>query len=89
MSKVVVATLMGIILLVLCVKFFCCRKSQSNLYENAEQPQDSDDADKNELTRINSGPNIPKPKEQSEEPQIRKKVHFEVSKEDEEDEDEQ
>jgi hypothetical protein len=84
MSKLVVATLMGIILLVLCVKFFCCRKTQSSSYETTDQPQDPDDTEKNELTRIHSGSNKPKNNDLNDFQPIFEKDSFEVSREDEE-----
>jgi hypothetical protein len=89
MSKLVVATLMGIILLVLCVKLFCCRKSQSTTYETAEQSQDSDDADKAELTRIHSASNKQKNGDQGEFSPARQQAEIELARADDEDDDPQ
>ena len=46
--KMMVAVTMGAVLLVLCVKLFCCRKSPSHL--PVVGPQDSDDGDDTKLT---------------------------------------
>lgn len=89
MSKLVVATLMGIILLVLCLKLFCCSKSHSTTYETAEQPSDNDDGDKAELTMIHGTSKVP-PKSQGEFSPVRQTATFEVSRDDiDEDDDEQ
>lgn len=89
MSKILVVIFMGTALLVLCVKFFCCRRHMISENEVSDHSHDPDEADKAELTRISPTSDSRKPQTQGDYSPVRGQEALEVSKDIEEDDNQQ